>query len=244
MQAKYSRDITINPSNCDFSGRQSIDNIFDLFIDIAGEHAGELHINAADIMKDNLFWVVAKAMVRFYKRPRMYDTVTFSTWPEAGAGFRCFRSNTLERNGELLCACRQQWAVISGKDAKARNVADILPADLIYLEERAVDEDFTRMTGDFPQEPFALYHVKSTDIDFAGHMNNVAYIRALESLYSTKQWKELDPYEIEISYVSSCYEGDDLEFSQRENGGRLEMLAHLKDGKKVAYYAITPRRNS
>ena len=240
MQAKYSREITINPSQCDASGRESCDDIFDLFIDIAGEHATQLHINAADLMKENLYWVVAKAMVRFYKRPRLYDTVTYSTWPEAGAGYRCFRSNTIEKDGKIIAACRQQWAVISGDDLKPRNVADILPPDVIYLKERSIEEDFTHISGEFPDEPFARYKVRSTDIDFAGHMNNVAYIRSLESLYTAKQWKELDPYEIEISYVSSCYEGDELLFTKRENGKRLEILAHLEDGKKIAYYILTP----
>lgn len=243
MEAKYSRTMTINPSQCDFSGRESCDDIFDLFIDIAGEHASELHINAADIMKDNLYWVVAKAVVRFYKRPRLYDTVTYSTWPEAGAGYRCFRSNTIEKDGKVIAACRQQWAVISGTDKKARNVADILPSDIIYLADRSIEEDFTRVSGDFPRDPFASYKVKSTDIDFAGHMNNVAYIRAFESLYSSRQWAELNPYEIEISYVSSCYEGDELLFSKRMTpDGKMEIFAHLEDGKKIAFYRVTPGR--
>lgn len=242
MKAKYSRQININPSQCDFSGRESCDDIFDLFIDIAGEHATELHINAADLMKDDLYWVVAKAMVRFYKRPRLYETVTYSTWPEAGAGYRCFRSNTIERNGEVIVACRQQWAVICGADKKPRNVADILPPDVIYLEDRAIDEEFSHITGEFGEKPFARYTVRSTDIDFAGHMNNVAYIRALESLYTSAKWKELDPFEIEISYASSCYEGDVLEFVKREDKGRLEILARKEDGKKIAYYTLTPRR--
>ena len=243
MEAKYSRDIQINPSNCDASGRESIDDIFDLFIDIAGEHATELDLNALSLMKKSLYWVVAKAMVRIYKRPNMYDTVTFSTWPEAGAGFRCFRSNTIERKGEVIVASRQQWAVISGMDGKPRNVAQLLPDSIIYLEDRAVDEDFSHITGEFPGEPFAVYKVKSTDIDFAGHMNNVAYIRALESLYSTKEWARLDPYEIEISYVSSCHEGDELLFSKRQMDGKLQFFAHLADGRKIAYYTITPHRN-
>ena len=242
MQAKYSRKFFVNASNCDFTGCQSVDNIFDLFMDTSGEHATELKINADDLKKDGLFWIIAKTMVRFYERPRLYDLVTVSTWPEAGAGYRCFRSNTIEKDGEILVACRQQWAVISAADGKARNVADILPADLIYLDERAVDEDFYHITGDFPNEPFAAYKVRSTDIDFVGHMNNVAYIRALETIYTTKQWRELDPYEIEISYAASCHEGDELLFTKRENSGKTEILAYLEGGKKIAYYTLTPRR--
>lgn len=240
MKEKYSRTLTINPSQCDFSGRESCDDIFDLFIDIAGEHATELDLNALSIMKRNLYWVVAKAKVRFYRRPSMYDTVTYTTWPEAGAGYRCFRSNTVEKDGEVIVACRQQWAVISGSDKKARNVAQLMPDDLDYLTDCVIEEDFNRIKGDFPEEPFAVYKVKSTDIDFAGHMNNVAYIRALESLYSRKEWSALNPYEIEISYVSSCYEGDELLFAKRENNGTLEILAGLSDGRKIAYYTITP----
>lgn len=241
MRAKYSEDFLINPSRCEARGVQSADNTFDLFIDIAGEHAAELKIGATDLMKRGLFWIVAKTKIRFYEHPRLYDKVIASTWPETGADYRCYRGYTIEKNGKVIVAGRQQWAIVDGKTKKPVNVADILPDTVEYLSDRAIEGDFNRITGEFPKEPFAVYKVKSTDIDFVGHMNNVAYIRALESLYTCKEWAALDPYEIEISYAAPCYEGDELLFKKREITGGFEIATQSENGKNVAYYTIKER---
>lgn len=243
MIAKYEKEIPINPSCCDSTGRQSADHIFDLFIDIAGEHAALLGIGAMDLMKKGLYWVVAKSKVRFYERPGLYDNVTAATWAEAGADFRCFRDYTIEKNGQIIVAGRHQWAVIGAKDGKPINVSDILPAELEYPAQRTLTEDFNRITGEFSGEPFAEYKVRSTDIDFVGHMNNVAYIRAFESIYTCKEWKEMNPFEIEVSYAKSCYEGDTLLFTKRKAGdNKEEILAHLPNGEKIAYFTLTQKR--
>lgn len=242
MLAKYSKEFLISPSCCDYSGKESLDNIFDLFIDTAGEHAVTLGIGARDLMKNSLFWVVAKARVHLYERPWFYDRVKVSTWPEAGAGYRCFRDYTIEKDGRLLVTGRHEWAIVNGKTKKPLNVGDILPDSVDYLTDRAIEEDFHHLKGEFPEKPFASYKVKSTDIDFEGHMNNVDYVRAFQSLYSSKEWSELGVYDMEISYASSCFEGEELLFSSRDTKEGMEVLAHLSDGKRIAYYTLRTKK--
>ena len=105
--------------------------------------------------------------------------------------------------------------------------------DFEFCREKVLPESFHRFTGDFSGEPFAEYTVRSIDIDFEGHMNNVAYIRALFGLFSRAELEKMDPKEIEFQYKVSCYEGDRLFWYKRSGEDGLELCARLENGTDI-----------
>ena len=63
-------------------------------------------------------------------------------------------------------------------------------------------------------EVLGTYHVLSTDIDIGGHMNNCAYIRALQSFFTTEEWTAIRPSVFEIHYRKPSFEQETLLFRQ------------------------------
>ena len=86
-------------------------------------------------------------------------------------------------------------------------------------------------------EEFARYTVRSTDIDLGGHMNNVAYVRAIAGAFSCDEWQKMDIRELEIAFRAPCYEGDTLVWQKRADDA-LSLRAALPNGKTIVLARI------
>ncbi len=235
MINKLQRTFPIAPSQCDSSGRLGIANTFSLFMDIATEHADLLGIGLKDLAPLNRFWLTVKSKAHFYRMPKMSETVTLSTWPEHPDGRKCNRDYTVTSGDELLIAGKTEWAVIDTISGRLIRVDSVYPEDLIILDDISIEEDFIKFSSDLSDvKVLGKYRVTSNDIDLGGHMNNVAYIRVLPSLFSSSDWQSLNIREIEMWYRSQCYEGEVFTVVQKDVDSSKEVF-YLKSDDSIAF---------
>ena len=236
--AKYDESTIIYPSRMDSSGKLSVPDCFSMFMDIAAPHAALLECGTEDLAKKGLFWLTVRTKIHILRRPRLMEEVTVSTWPEAPEETRCIRNSSITKNGEPLVLGKTLWAVLNMKTGKLSRVDELYPEGFEASKEITIPEPFTRFDRNFKGEPFGTYTVRSTDIDFGGHMNNVAYLRAFASLYTAKEWQELNLTDIEIHYKSPCFEGNTLTFQKKTEGSETQFAAFLENGKPAVFIAI------
>ena len=227
----YEKQMKILPSVCDWTGRLSVPHTFELFMDIATEHADELGIGLKDLSKDGLFWLTVKTKVRFVNRPKMGDTVTVSTWPEAPKLLRCNRDYAVTKDGETILTGKTEWAIMNMETGRLHGATEIYPPELILTDRQVMPEPFSKLRTAGEEETVGVYTVRSTDIDIGGHMNNAAYIRAFAGLLDSAQWKSTAFSCVEVHFRTQCFEGDTLTFlrSKAENGFLTQ--AYLPDGR-------------
>ncbi len=231
---KLTKELTVLPGMCDSAATLGVPDTFALFMDIATEHACALG-NGIDVLSSRgLFWLAVRTRVRFFRRPKMLERVTLSTWPESPGKLRANRDYIIEQGEAPLVAGKTEWTVLDTASGRLHPMADVFASGDAALPEPVWDEPFTRMPDDGLDE-FARYTVRSTDIDLGGHMNNVAYIRALASLFSCEAWQGARIRELEIAYRSACYEGDTLVWQRHiAEDGSVALRAALDDGKTIA----------
>ena len=230
MQQVFERDFLIPPSACDFSGRLSYPGAFSVFMDLATEHAERLGVGLRAMREKDRFWLTVKTKILYYARPAISESVRLLTWPEKPGPLRFNRSYELRRGEELLIAGRTEWAVMNTAAGTLAPSADIMPADMVYERGSALGEGYARITPRFEAEPFAVYRVRSTDIDLGGHMNNAAYPRALFGALPSQEIAARDIRSIDLIFRAPCYEGEALEIRKREDGGVLD-LCMSRDGE-------------
>lgn len=233
MQVKYTKELTILPSMCDSAAVLGIPDAFALFMDAATEHAGVLGCGLDVLGPRGLFWLTVRTRVKLFRRPRMLERVTLSTWPEAPGKLRTNRCYTIEGHDALLVAGKTEWTVLDQSTGRLHPMADVFAPDVAYAPESVWDEPFTRM-ADEPLPELARRTVRSTDIDLGGHMNNTAYLRMLAGLFSCEAWQGMRLREAEIVYRAACHEGDTLCWQKRDDNGALALRAALPDGKTIA----------
>ncbi len=233
MEAVLTKDLTILPSICDSSAALSVPDTFALFMDIATEHARDLGCGLDALGTQGLFWLAVRTRVRFYRRPKMLERVTLTSWPAPPGKLRADRSYTLRRGDERLIDGKTEWTILDQNTGRLHPMAGVFSPDIAFRAEPVWDEPFTRMRDEELPE-FARYTVRSTDIDLGAHMNNAAYVRALAGSFSGEAWQGMDVRELEIAYRAPCYEGDTLVWQKREEeDGALALRAALPDGKTI-----------
>lgn len=231
INSVFKKDFLITPSICDYSGYLSVADTFSVLQDLATESADALGVGFKGMAARNLFWLTAKTIVRFYRRPFMSDVVTLTTWPEHPEGLKCFRDYTVTCGDELLIAGKTLWAVYDTKTGGLHKVEEVYPEGLDLIDDIALTDDFSHVRPGFKGEELGRYTIRSTDIDVGGHMNNAAYVHAFAGMFSVEEWKKMNYPIVEVHFKNQCFEGDTLTFSKTEENGILHAEAVREDGK-------------
>ncbi len=239
MEMKYSKTITILPSQLDHEGRLGLANAFDLFMDTATEAAGAMGVGWDFLKKKGLFWITVKARVRLIKAPMVLDTVEVSTWPEQPGEKRCNRYYTIRQNGELLVVGKTEWAIVSMLTHRPQSMEKVLPQGYDYPDDSVSPDPFPMIDESFSDPPYHEHRVSMLDIDMAKHMNNVAYVRAIMNSFTAKEWKKLNVTQMDIIFRSSAVEGDILRLQKRETKGEIDILGTIAGGKTSVLSRLT-----
>ena len=236
MAPSFTNHTMVVTSMCDGSSKMSVPNFFTSFMDVATIHAEATNMGVKMLMEKGLFWLAVKTMVRIHRRPAITEPIDVTTWPSPPADMRCFRYYTVKQGEELLAEGKTEWAMMDAKTKQVVNVTRGYPEGFQALTETSCSGDFSRISPDFSQgRTVGTYRVASTDIDFGGHMNNAAYVRAIFSLFSSQELKAMRVREMEIIYRTPCFEGDILTLKGRQaDAGRIEWGLFNEAGKAVA----------
>ncbi|MBP5460202.1 MAG: hypothetical protein J6Y62_08595 [Clostridia bacterium] len=221
MTNYFEKEVPVSPSLCDADGKLSIWQLFNLFMDIATDHAAALGVGWADLSPRHLFWLTVKTRVCIEDRPNMDETVIVATWLDPPTKLRGDRNYELRRGGQVLARGKTEWVALNTETMKLTPLSEVYPEGMTFERPTACPEGFTRVRDRFEEaDRYAEYTVRSTDIDIGGHMNNVAYVRALLGTFSNRELHELAPTSFDVIFRNSVYEGDALTFYRQpaENG--------------------------
>ena len=239
MEARFTKTVRILPSRVDVQGRLGVAHTFDLFMDTATEAAEAIGVGWDMLMRRGLFWITVKTRIEFIDMPGLLDTVQVITWPERPGEMRCDRCYELRRGERLLARGKTEWAIVSVKTGKPQPLADILPPALDYPDASAWPEPFPMIDGGFADPPFAEHRVTATDIDMARHMNNVAYVRAIQDAFTVQEWQAMHVRQMDVIFLASAHEGDTLQFHRRRKDDALDICGSLPDGRPSVMARLT-----
>lgn len=234
----WEREYTIFTSLCDHQGKLSLPSIFDIFMDLAAEHAARLGVGYYDMLARGCCWVAVRTRIRLLERPVLGDRITAVTWPARPALAKSDRFYRLVRDGKVLAEGRTEWAVRDLETGAVRRTDSYgFPKDLDFREERVCGAPFTRFRNMelLPEKLVRAYTVDPMDIDVGHHMNNVAYIRMLAGTFSTAEQDQKELSETEISYRLSCFEGEELRIYRQEEEDGWFFQVQKENGEVAAH---------
>ena len=169
----------------------------------------------------------------------MTEVVQAETFMGPGRGPKAARYYRLTKEDEVLAEGKTDFVAMNLQAGQLVRISDFFPDQDAITEALAgrdlpLPEPAPRISPDFSDEAvLGSYRVTSTDIDLGGHMNNVAYLRALMSFFSTEKQKEMAISDVDIAYRQQCFEGELLEIRCRSLDSCLE-IAMLKEDASPA----------
>lgn len=240
MENKLSKKYIVPVSFCDNKAQLNFTGIFNLFMDLATEHAAILGIGNNALREKNCFWVAAKTRIRIKRRPNMLEEVIASTWPEKPKTIRYNRYYTISDESGAIVEGKTEWTIIDANSGRPQKASEVYPLELEHISDTVCDAPFDRISADFAEcEDIYVHKVRSQDIDLSQHMNNVAYIRAVLSAFTTKEIETMDIKEIEVAYRSQCFEGEVLSIRRREAESSVEIGIIKEDGTTAAVLKLS-----
>ena len=239
----YTRPFIVQPDHCGKDAGLSPVGTFIAFQALSAEHAQVLGIGAADMARKKRFWVTVHNRVDFLGRAWLLDELEASTWAEPCEpdSLRCFRGYSLTRKGKPVAIARTQWAII-GEDGQAVPFKESgFPSDYEFTERQGITQDPIWFEDDFTDaDVCGEFTVRSTDIDFGLHMNNIAYIRKFLDQFPSDKITGSAIRSIEVHYGHPCMEGKLLKVYRRFDGTSFWMCIRNSKGQTASMVKITP----
>ena len=175
--------------------------------DAAGDHARQLGVAVADLMRHNLTWVLSRYHVRFTGDAGTGAVVRIRTWPSTREGFFSCREFEVLAGDRLLAVATSSWAVLDLGNRRPVRLADHLPGYPL-LPRRALEDDFAPLPRPAEGASELPFRVRRSDLDLNRHVNNVVYAEwALETIPSEVA-EGFRLAELEIAFRAEALCGD------------------------------------
>ncbi len=202
---------TIQASACDASALLSPVGVFHLAEDMVTEMMGRHRIDSTTSMREyGAKWFFIRNHIELYRPVRWMEEYAAECYFSGVSSAKLFIDTVFRIGDETAAASRLELCAVDMKTGKVRRTATVGVGDSIRIEPAAIEIGFTRERFE-PEELLEERTVRSSDIDYCRHTNNIAYIRYLADLYSVSQMDQRLLRSVEVQYVNQTFEGDRLQ---------------------------------
>lgn len=184
-------------------------------------------------------WILSKYRIRMGRRAAIGDEMTMETWLEPSRSPVRLQPNLrISCNGETLATAQMELCLANVESKRLERLSAIdFPDDV--TEHCDIDVPRVRKLHIDPQDMrhAYTYTVRYSDLDNNHHMNNLHYIALVENAFDSAFHAAHPLAEMELEYVSQCYEGDAVDVLVRE-GEREAHVAALRADGSIALKAV------
>lgn len=207
----YQRDSYVSGSMCDCRTQLSPLAADCIVENAVTELMGELGIDGITaIEKYNAMWLMVKNRIHFIRQPAWREEFTIKSFITECSGARLDIDTVISAaDGSALVTAKTEFAVIDLESGKLRKVETVgCSQSMVHLLEDT-GLRFTRFQRTEGTDIDSVT-IRSTDIDYCFHTNNVQYVRFVLDTYDTEWHKQHSPADIEIHYTGQSFEGENL----------------------------------
>ncbi len=239
---KYYKHGILGASLCDAEVKLSAAGAFCIVEDLVTEMMGELRIDGVTCMKKyGAMWVFVRNHMELPKDLFWREGYTAECWISSYSLLK-LNVDTVVKNaaGELVIFSRIELCAVDLQTMKIRKceTVGIGPDTPIEAPER--DCTFSREKY-IPQELLETLTVRSSDIDYCHHTNNISYVKYLLNQKSVESLLKHPIRMIEVQYAGQTHEGDTLSVwacGQKASDEGAMLYSILQEDKAVVNFLL------
>ena len=198
-------------SLCDVNANLSILGAFQLIENANTEMMGILKLDGENCLrKYGGMWVYARNRIELRNKMHWLDEYTIECYISYIGGAKLKIDTVIKIGDKIAVASRAELCALDKETGRIRRT-DTVGVDnkiIAELPETNVIFDGFHYT---PSELVDNVVIRSSDIDFNKHTNNIAYVRYISNQYTTPERTKMPITAIEIQYANQTFEGDVLE---------------------------------
>jgi acyl-CoA thioesterase FadM len=220
-------------SCCGADVKLSVEGAFRIVEDMVTELMGDQHIDGVTCMREyGGMWVFVRNRLEMPEQLGWMDDYTVTSYISSFSRIRLYIDTIIERaDGTVCLKSRLELCAVDLETGKIRKtetvgVGDKTPPecplfDISYSKEKPVKTDIIDEIV-----------VRSTDIDYCRHTNNISYVRYFMNQYRIEDLIDHPVRSIEVQYAAQTHEGDKLELYRCDTENEEAYVIEL-DGSRV-----------
>ncbi len=211
---------------CDVNANISMLGAFQLIENASTEMMGILKLDGETCLREyGGMWVYVRNRIEFREKMHWLDEYTIESYISSIGGAKLKIDTIIKTNGKIAVASRAELCALDKETGKIRRTSTVGINEKIIAEPTETDVVFEGFN--YPLSKLIdTVVIRSSDIDFNKHTNNIAYVKYICNQYNTPERAKIPITAIEIQYVNQTFEGDTLEiyrcqdnvFSIQSNG--------------------------
>ena len=198
-------------AECNAQSEMSLPMLTQRLIDAATAHANVLGVGYADLVKDNIGWVLSRISVEMTRYPGINETYSITTWIE-GLNRRFSARNFMitDASGNVMGYARSIWVAI---DFSTRRPADIsaMLGKIVPSDRICPIEPLPRLPEIESPERVVNHKFRFSDIDFNRHVNTCRYIETIINQWGVDFYDRNLITRFDIVFLSEIHFADDVE---------------------------------
>ncbi len=198
-------------SFCGADVKLSILGAFRLVEDMVTEIMGDQKIDGVTCMREyGGMWVFVRNHIDMIQPLEWMEEYTAVSCISSFSRVRLYIDTYLEKNdGSIAAASRLELCAIDLETGKIRKASTVGVGENTPPEESPVEISYSREKP-VKAELLDEVTVRSTDIDYCYHTNNISYVRYFMDQYPVAELVDCPVRSIEVQYATQTHEGDRL----------------------------------
>ena len=206
-------------SICDPNVKLGVTGTFDLVQDYLTEMMSRMEIDGVSLRaKYGCVWVFTRNRTLIERELVWNEPYTAESFISSAKGAKMTVDTALkDENGNICVYSRVEMCAMDLRTLKIKRIREVGIDENTHAEEPLMPLEFSRMKHEGLRE-LEKITVRSGDIDFIQHTNNVSYVRFVMNTYSVKELRERPVRAIEVRYAGQTHEGDVLSIRKGYEG--------------------------
>ena len=194
---------------CDPSGRLSIVGALTLIEDAVTATMAKMELDGFSVRrKYGALMVFAKNHFRFLQPICWQDKIVVSCFVSTKSAARMNLDVCVKKNGKIALYARTEACAIDAVNGRIRRM-DSVGAEKVQVVRAPYDLTWNPLES-AGGKLVDTVQVRTGNIDYAGHTNNVEYIRLLLNTLTLDEWRGMQPRELQVAYLSQSFLNDKL----------------------------------
>ena len=216
----YRETLRLRHHQCGADCKLKLKSVFDLFQDAAAEHADILGCGMENMLEHKTLWVLSRQKVIINRLPGVGENITVETYPCGMERLFAVREYRIYDEAEnLIIYGTAAWLILDMDTIRPKRLTPELLA--LVPDNSALPVSFRSLEKLSPaNENDYFCHtctVRASDIDMNRHLNNANYAAMIQDAVHTENKHASDITGIEINYLHSGQNGDEIKVYLRKN---------------------------
>jgi medium-chain acyl-[acyl-carrier-protein] hydrolase len=203
----YTQNYDVNTIVLDHQKRLSLVGMLNQLQDMAWMHASRLGWGYDDLITKGTIWVLSRQKLVMTDWPVWEDKVTIHTWPRRSGSILALREFEIRVGDKKVGECTTSWIVLDWNTRKIQKL-DRIMSGMPTRTEGMLDISAERIAPRQDLVETARFHVRNSDLDVNGHVNNTRYAQWITDAMTTEDLAKYRIAEYEVNFLAETGVGD------------------------------------